>query len=96
MALQQNRAAHAQGRELGINRYFVDMTEARNAERVVGNYEFAHEDMRRDQSIEKDVRVAILVSPEDHSHDFVETALRNAGHNVTLFRDRELALRHLQ
>jgi hypothetical protein len=95
LAMQQNLAAHALGRELGITRYFVDVTEARNTERVVANCDFAHEDMSHQQGIDKDVRVAMLVSPEDHSHDFIEVVLRNAGHNVTLFRDRELAMRHL-
>jgi hypothetical protein len=95
LAMQENLAAHSLGRELGITRFFVDVTEARNAERVVGNYDFAHGDMRHQQGIDKDVRVAMLVNPEDHSHDFIEIVLRNAGHNVTLFRDRELAMRHL-
>ena len=40
-------------------------------------------------------RVALLVSPGDHSHDFVETAARNAYLDVTLFRDKDAAVRHL-
>jgi hypothetical protein len=39
--------------------------------------------------------VALLVDPEDHSHDFVETVGRNAGLNVTLFRDRDAAKQYL-
>jgi hypothetical protein len=42
-----------------------------------------------------DVRVAVLVRPEDHSHDFAETVTKNAGQDITIFRDREAAINHL-
>lgn len=58
-------------------------------------FKFAYEDIIAPPGIDKKARVAILASPEDHSHDFVETATRNAGLDVTLFRDRGLAIRHL-
>ena len=95
LAMEQNRAAHALGRELGVQRYLVDVTEARNVDSVMETYNFSYGDMRTDPGVDRLAIVATLVSPEDHSHDFVETVSRNAGLNVTLFRDREQAVRYL-
>ena len=81
--------------ELGITRHLVDLTEARHVDTITNTYEFAYEDMRLHPGINKNARVAVLVSPDDRSHDFVETVTRNAGQNVTLFRDREAAIQHL-
>ena len=92
LAMQQNREAHAMGKKLGIHRYLVDVTESRNVESAVDNYRFAYDDMRQAPDIDKTARVAMLVSPGDHSHDFVETVVRNAGLSVRLFTDRELAV----
>jgi hypothetical protein len=94
-AMVHNLEAHALGRELGIRRYFVDATNARNSETVVGNYTFAHEEMKETEGIDLGARVAFLVDPEDHSHDFVEVVMKNAGMHVSLFRDRESALAFL-
>lgn len=95
IALTRNLEAHALGAELGITRYLVDGTEAENVDTVLKNYKFAYKEMKIPSSINQNARVAMLVSPEDQSHDFVETVLINAGLNVTLFRDRELAIQHL-
>ena len=87
--------AQALGAKLGISRYLVDVTEAWNADSAPESYKYAYEDAKTAPGIDANVRVAMLVDPEDHSHDFVETVLRNAGHNVTLFRDRDSAISHL-
>jgi hypothetical protein len=88
--------AHAVGRELGIHRYLVDMTESRNTESVLANYEFARKEIWEAPEIDTTALVAVLVSPDDHSHDFVETVARNAGLRVTIFRDRARAEQHLR
>ena len=95
LAIKQIPEAHALGRKLGIHRYLVDATEARNVDTINGNYRFAHKDMQENPNIDKYARVAILVSKEDYSHDFAETTSRASGLNVTLFRDRAMAVRHL-
>ena len=87
--------AHKLGAEMGITRYLVDLTEAKNIDPAYKSFKYAYDDMTTPSGIDRKARVALLVDPEDHSHDFVETVLRNAGHNVTLFRDRELAIKHL-
>jgi hypothetical protein len=95
IALDLNRETHALGHRLGINRYLTDVTECRNTDTPLDNYNFAYSDMPDNPGIDRSARVALLVAPEDHSHDFVETTCRNAGLNVTLFRDRDEAIRHL-
>ena len=89
-AIRNNIEAHALGKQLGINRYLSDLTSCRNVESPVDDYAFATADMEND-AINHLARVALLVSPDDHSHDFIETVLKNAGQNVTIFRDREAA-----
>ena len=87
--------AHALGAKLGITRYLVDLTEARNIDSTPDLYEYAYKDTKTASGLNLNALVAMLVDPDDHSHDFVETVLRNAGHNVTLFRDRGSAINHL-
>ncbi|MDX9992035.1 MAG: hypothetical protein RBS68_08280 [Anaerolineales bacterium] len=86
--------AHSLGRQQGLDRYLVDFTECRNTDTVLRNYTLAYQDMK-DPRINQSARTALLVSPHDHSHDFIETLLRNSGSDVTLFHDRELAIWHL-
>jgi len=94
-AMKQNVEAHALGRKLGINRYLVDATQCRNVETVSNNYGFAYQDMAEADDIDRTARVATLVSPDDHSHDFIETVAKNSGLNMTLFRNRKQAVEHL-
>ena len=95
MTTQRNLEAHALAAKLGITRHLVDLVDAKHVDTVANTYKFAYEDMRFLPGINKNARVAVLVNPDDHSHDFVETVTRNAGQNVTLFRDREAAIQHL-
>lgn len=93
-AMKCAEASHALGKKLGINRFLVDATGARNIESSFDNYEFANRALNT-AKIDRRAVVALLVSPDDTSHDFVETVLRNAGYNITLFRDRRQAERYL-
>jgi len=95
LALDFNRETHAIGRRLGISRYLVDATECRNMDSPMDDYNFAYSDMPDDPGIDRNAVVAMLVDPKDHSHDFLETVCKNAGLNVTIFRDRDAAVRHL-
>ncbi|PKO16363.1 MAG: hypothetical protein CVU39_08340 [Chloroflexi bacterium HGW-Chloroflexi-10] len=93
-ALELNIEAHAIARGLGINRFLVDLTQARNVDSIYESYEFSYEDMQIEE-IDQSARVAVLVDIDDNSHDFIETVSRNAGSDVTLFRDVEKARQHL-
>ncbi len=95
LAMQQNIEAHQLGKELGVNRYLTDLIDSTNVDSVINDYEFAYADMQTEPDIDRYARVAILVRPDDHSHDFIEVLATNAGLNVKLFRDREQAIAHL-
>jgi hypothetical protein len=94
-AIEMDREAHALGRELKINKYLVDVTESRNTDSVSSNYEFAYTDLAKAKGMDESAIVALLVSPGDHSHDFVETVCRNAGRNVKIFTIPDEAERYL-
>ena len=79
--------AHALGKEMGIHRYLVDATNARNIDSAFGSYKFAYHDMKNTEGVNPLARVAGLVSPDDHSHNFVETVSTNAGMFLKLFTD---------
>jgi hypothetical protein len=94
LVIQYFVEAHTLGTQKSLDRYLVDFTECRNTDTVLRNYTLAYEDMK-DPRINQSARTALLVSLHDHSHDFLETLLRNSGNDVTLFHDRELAVWHL-
>jgi hypothetical protein len=92
---EQTLEAHALGRELGIDRFLVDLTKARNNDHIGNDFFFAHEDMKKNNGINKSAIVAIITSPEDSSHDFIETTLRSAGQRVKIFKNVDEAMRYL-
>jgi hypothetical protein len=95
MIMSATIEAHALGEELGITRHLMDVTEATNVEPITQTYKFAYKDIKSVPGINLHVSVAVLIRPEDHSHDFAETVTKNAGQDITLFRDREAAINHL-
>ncbi|MGD8588874.1 MAG: hypothetical protein PVG22_08605 [Chromatiales bacterium] len=95
VAMQQNLQAHALGKRLGIDRYLVDMTEARNTDTTLDQYQFAYKDMQETPGIDTNARVAVVIAEGDHSHDFIETVAINAGLNVKLFTERDQAIAFL-
>ncbi len=84
-------AAHAKGREIGVRRYLVDLTEATNSDSAIQDYEMAYTDFPT-HGIDRFAKVVGLVSPGDHSHDFLATVFQNAGFRIDLFDDREKAV----
>jgi hypothetical protein len=95
LAIKYNEDAHAMGKLLGIKKYLVDLRKARNVDTVSNNYNFAYKDMQEDSLIDVSARVVVVVSPDDHSHDFIETVAKNSGLDVTLFADLEKAVEYL-
>jgi len=94
-ALRLNLEAHALGRQLDTDCFLIDVTEARNVDPVMETYGFAYSDMINADGIDRSAFIAVVASPDDHSHDFAETVCRNAGFHVTIFRDRREAIRAL-
>ena len=88
-------AADAVGKKEGIDRYLVDSRTSRNILSASDNYYYAYREMNGMQ-LSRAARSAILVDPEDKSHDFVETVSQNAGFNVRVFRDEQEAIAWLR
>jgi hypothetical protein len=94
--LQCNIEAHKVGKEYQIRKYLVNLIQARNVESNIENYQFTYEDIRSADEFDRTAVVALLVDPDDHSHDFFETLAQNSGLNVTLFRDKAKAIEFLK
>ena len=78
-------------RERNIKRFLTDVRNAPNVSDVFQNYTFANKDMA-DLNLQRDVRAAVLVDPNDKSHDFIETVTQNAGYVVRVFDDENAAI----
>ena len=87
--------SHILGRQLGIDRYLMDLTDAVNQESALHQYNYAYADLRNSEDLNRFAICAGLVRPSDHSHDFIETVVRNAGFNFKLFRDLQQALAYI-
>jgi len=83
------------GAELGIEQYLLDVTESPHAWPLGVDYTFVHETVRNEAKFNRSAKTAVLVSPEDTSHDFIIMVSSNAGLNIRLFRDRDQALAFL-
>lgn len=77
--------------EKNLKRVLFDFRRAKNVDSVSENFYFAHEDSK-EINIDKSMRSALLVHHMDRSHDFVETVLRNTGHNIRKFYDESKAI----
>ena len=79
----------------GVNRYLTDVREVKNVSTIPDNYYYSHRDVPG-MELDKACRSAILVSPDDHSHDLIEITLNNAGYNVKIFHDEIKAIKWLE
>ncbi len=88
---QWSKELEKKSRSLKINRFLFDAREAQETSSITEMYHFAYNESV-ELNLQRNVRSAILVDEEDKSHNFVETAMRNAGYNVKIFRDELLAV----
>ena len=88
--------AHASGKKQGIKKYLVDMTDSINTDSDFNTYNFACQDMNNSDLIDRKAIAALLVSPDDHSHDYAEAISLYSGLNTRLFRDYDKAVEHLK
>jgi hypothetical protein len=77
-----------------IWQYFVDVSGVPNFAAPFDQYRLAYQDMAR-LGLGRRSRFAVVHSPGDQSHDFIETVMRNAGYQCRLFEDRLSALNWL-
>lgn len=89
-------AAFKLGEHLGIRCYLNDVTRCRNVESVTENTRFTLKDIPETEPRDPDAVAAVLVDPADRSHDFYVALAKIRGIDITLFRDRDKAIRHLK
>lgn len=93
--IEQNIELHALGKKLDIKKFLIDVRQARNTDSIINNYESINKDFKKKEEIDRSAIVAVLVSADDHSHDFIETLAKNAGLLVKLFTGHDLAIEYL-
>ena len=79
------------GSKKNLNKFLYDLRNSRNKETLNSNYIFVNQDLKRLEPNPEN-KIAMLTNPNDKSHDFIETVLRNAGYNVRLFIVEEEAI----
>jgi hypothetical protein len=80
--------------EQGIKAVLVDVSSVRNVATVHENFNFANYEANQ-LDFPRHSRVAILVDPDDHSHNFIETVFQNAGYSCRIFQDEDSAIEWL-
>ena len=83
--------AVALAEQYGLNHYLFDSRGAPNIEDPFLNYDFAYKEMEG-FDFPHNSRSALLVDPDDASHNFMETVFLNAGYQVKLFTDKNEAI----
>jgi|GEM_PF-655485 len=74
-----------------LDSYLFDLREASNAKRPFHDFEIAHHRLRA-LGFSSVSRVALLVNPNDQTHDFFKLTAGNAGHNWRIFNDENGAM----
>ena len=81
--------------EKNIKKFLVDVRKAPNLHSVTDDYVYAYKDMDN-FGFTKSMQSALLISPDDSSHDFIATVFRNAGYQVKIFTDENTAISWLE
>ena len=78
-----------------LQRFLLDVREVHSQTSPFDDYDLAYERVRSSE-LSRIIKVALLRSPSDTTHRFAEIVGRNAGHNITLFEDMDVAVAWLQ
>lgn len=88
-------AAWKKGEELGVHCILIDVTQARNVQSKRENVHFAMQDARTLPPPRVKACSAVLVDPDDHSHDFFVAFAQSQRIDISLFWSRAEAIGHL-
>ena len=77
-----------------IKNVLVDVNRVPNTANVYEKYKLAYYETDR-LGYPRDGKIAVFVNPGDNSHDFIETAFRNAGYQCSIFKDKNSAVEWL-
>ncbi len=78
-------------RAKNINKYLVDVRGIKNIDAAFDNYDFAYNEASK-VGYQRTDRIAIVIDPDDTSHNFIETVSLNAGYHVKLFTKIQAAI----
>lgn len=87
--------AAEKAREQGVNKIMLDVRDAPNKLSVLDNYQIPYYVLKQ-VGYTHDIRTALIVHPDDKTHDFMETVAVNAGFDFKLFTDEEIAVHWLK
>lgn len=85
-AIERQRAMQAFATAHGVSRFLIDTRENRFVGGTLGLYTFARHTLPK-EGFDRRWKVALVTSPDDDSHDFLETVSQNAGYQVMVFKD---------
>lgn len=85
------RDVDRRSRSRQVKRILSDLRDAPSTLDTLATYRFAYTDMAA-LALQRDVRVALLVHPDDPTHAFTETVVRNAGYDLRPFHTEPAAL----
>lgn len=94
LAVEAGRLQHEFAAARGVTRFLVDARGRRYAGTPSSHQEFVTDQLPA-ESYGRAWRVAVLASPGDGSHDFLETAAGKAGYGIRVFKDYDEAVRWL-
>jgi len=77
------------------NACLVDVRGIPNISSISDNYAFATQDLAEFAAL-RHMRLAILINLAEDTHDFPQTAMRDAGYDVRLFSDEQKAIAWLE
>ena len=87
LALSFTRDAIQLANEHGIRSILFDVRGQQATDGMLNQYDYAQQLM--DLGLKPDSRIAVLVTPGDDSHDFVEVATRNIGFVFHVFYEEQ-------
>ena len=87
-------ALQAETRAANLGSWLLDVRKAKNLSDPFDAYRFANHDMPK-LDISHRFKIAVLTDPMDTSNEFSQLAAVNAGYQVELFKDEELAFQWL-
>ena len=90
-----NKNAAEFGAEHRISLFLHDLRGVRCIEKPTNLYLSAYKTVPG-LGIDRGSKIAMLTSPDDHSHDFVETLWQNNNFIIKIFSDEDSAIKWLQ
>lgn len=89
-ARERQRAMQAFAAAHDVWRFLIDTREKRFTGGIMGLYTFGR-DTLSNEGFDIRWKVALVTSPNDDSHDFLETVCQNVGHRVMVFNNYDEA-----